>query len=355
MERAGDDPVKWDLNLPRAEGMTRIRIRDRVEVDHDVPWHRGLEIQVEGDASDLDDAIAVMQTDAEAALILLSAAGRAQTGPAEPWVAYEVTDGVSERAFAQWYKDLPIVVGKTPVRAGAFGALFEGLFVDGPGVADERLMWRVLSSLSFHRFAMEETDPLTRFLALWIAFEALTPLLGDHYGVAQGGFGGLRALANDAIGDGGSEFVSQALGLRRDVFHARRVPADEIKRRAKELVPRLEDLVLHGWLTILNRHEDQENFPAASVIPYPARLVVKAIIHQRDTSPWQGGVHPHFEGHLTPSRVPTGDDRDVGVTYTSNLTVRNADGMQLTRMEIRGPLGPNVGQMVDRPLDDSNA
>jgi hypothetical protein len=51
----------------------------------------------------------------------------------------------------------------------------------------------------------------------------------------------------------------------------------------------------------------------------------------------------HFEGNLRAIRVDTGDPREVGVTFETKLTVRNAEGMQLRRMEIRGPEGPSVG------------
>jgi hypothetical protein len=85
-------------------------------------------------------------------------------------------------------------------------------------------------------------------------------------------------------------------------------------------------------------------FPAGPVVPHPARLIVFATIVQEEEAAWGSGHHPHLEGQLRPVRVDTGDPRDVGVTFETKLTVRNAEGMQLRRMEIRGPDGPNVAR-----------
>jgi hypothetical protein len=77
-----------------------------------VPWHRGLELQVDVFTEDLDAAIELSKQWAEAVLTLLSAVGRAASTPAEAFVAYEITPEIREREFAQWYRDLPIMVGK---------------------------------------------------------------------------------------------------------------------------------------------------------------------------------------------------------------------------------------------------
>jgi hypothetical protein len=210
-------------------------------------------------------------------------------------------------------------------------------------------------SLSWHRLAMSETDALTRFLILWLAFEALTPLLAEHYAVDAGGHGGLRALA-DATGEGGSAFITQVLGLRRDVFHTRRVSVEGMKERAAAYLPGLQRLLVLGWLVILGRPTDElDLFPNEAVIPYPARLIVFANLVQDDASVWGPGNHPHFDGRLKPIRVDTEDPRDVAVTYEANLTVRNAEGMQLRRMEIRGPTGPNVGKWEETSSTSSGS
>jgi hypothetical protein len=344
MERAADDPILWRFNFIEDSGEpVTVFVRDLVSKVNDVPWHRGLELQVDVPAADLEAAISSARNWAEAVLTLLSAAGRASASPAEEFVGYEITPGVREREFAQWYRDLPILVGKTPITQDAFGSLFNPLLAGGPGTEDDRLKQRLMLSLSWHRQAMSHTDSLFRFLILWLAFESLTPLLTELYDVDPEGFQGLRALAEET-GEGGSDFITQVLGLRRDLFHTRRVPVQGMKDRATEHIPRLQRLLVLGWLKLLGRpHTDLEMFPDEAVVPYPARLIAFARIFQEDASVWGPGHHPHFEGRNTPVRVDTDDPRDVGVTYETNLTVRNAEGMQLGRLEIRGPHGPNVG------------
>jgi hypothetical protein len=343
MERPGDPPARWTFNFTEEPDSATVRVRDFVSTEDEIPWHRGLELEVDVVAGDLDEAISSGGQWAETALTLLAAAGRAPATPAEPQVAYEITPDVREREFAQWYTDLPILVGKTPVPRDAFAALFNPLLAGPPGTTDRRLTQRLLLSLSWHRLAMSETDPLTRFLILWLAFEALEPLLRHHYGVADQGFQGLRALA-DELGEGGSAFITDVLGLRRDLFHTRRVPIDDMKERASECLRRLQRLLVAGWLTLLGRPQSElALFPEQAVVPYPARLIVFATIVQQDETLWDSSRHPHFEGELRPIRVDTGDPRDVGVSFETKLTARNAEGMQLRRMEIRGPEGPSVG------------
>jgi hypothetical protein len=225
-------------------------------------------------------------------------------------VGYEITPGVREREFAQWYRDLPILVGKTPITQDAFGSLFNPLLAGEPGTEDDRLTQRLMLSLSWHRQAMSHTDSLFRFLILWLAFESLTPLLTELYDVDPEGFQGLRALAEET-GEGGSEFITQVLGLRRDLFHTRRVPVQGMKDRATEHMPRLQRLLVLGWLKLLGRpHTDLEMFPDEAVVPYPARLIAFARIFQEDaerlgawTPPaFRGSQHAGSRGHRRSSR-----------------------------------------------------
>jgi hypothetical protein len=212
MEKPGDEAARWNFNIILPEGPVHISVRDRVVLENDVPSHKGLEIQVDRPASDIDAAIESSIGDAETVLIMLAAAGRAPVRPVEPQVAYDITPGLTERDFVQWYHDVPIVVGKSRVTTAGFGPLYEALFTEREGVTDQRVMWRVLQSMSWHRRSLDETDPLTRFLILWLAFEGVGPVLAEHYAVDSSGFGGLRALANEVLGDPtGSDLITKAL------------------------------------------------------------------------------------------------------------------------------------------------
>jgi hypothetical protein len=165
MERPGDASARWTFNF-NEEPPATVRVRDVVVTEDEIPWHRGLELEVDLAAADLQEAISSGVRWAETTLTLLAAAGRAPASPAEPHAAYEITPGVREREFAQWYADLPILLGKTPVVQDAFAALFNPILAGPPGTDDWRLTQRLMLSLSWHRLAMSETDSLTRFLIL---------------------------------------------------------------------------------------------------------------------------------------------------------------------------------------------
>ena len=81
MERAADRPQKWEVNILRGSVQVKILARDVVEGVTDIPWHRGLEVQVDSPAPDLDSAVAVCTLNAEAIVTLLAAAGRAPATP----------------------------------------------------------------------------------------------------------------------------------------------------------------------------------------------------------------------------------------------------------------------------------
>ena len=73
--------------------------------------------------------------------------------------------------------------GVTPFGCGgaaaAFGALFNAVF-NAPDPNDRRLQ-RTMLSMSWHRLALDEMEPLTRFLLLWFACEAVEPPLRGAY------------------------------------------------------------------------------------------------------------------------------------------------------------------------------
>jgi hypothetical protein len=191
--------------------------------------------------------------------------------------------------------------------------------------------------MSWFRQALEETDPIFRFHKLWIAAEALNPLLDEHYGLAaeeRSGFQGLRKLA-DEVGSG-SDWVSDVLKLRRDVFHGLRVTAEDLRTRAQSVVAALEDLCVAGWRLLLDL---QEPFPEASVVPHLLHVKVHAVLHQKDYSTWNIGSHPFLEARFDPERVSTNQPRDVTFKLKATYTVRNTDGCRVTAHEMWGPTG----------------
>lgn len=345
MERPGDEPVTWRLQYgdPADDpSAPEVLARDVVDLQNDVPTHIGFEIQVELDAETLQGAIDEAVALAETSLIFFSAAARAPLRSVQILLAYDITPGVEERAFAQWFPNLPVEVGKQPVPHEPFGLFFTEI-----PKAEETLRERLVLSMSWHRLGVSQTSPIMRFLMLWIACEALTPRLADHYDVDASGFGGLRALATD-MGQSAS-VVSEVLSLRRRLFHALRVTRAELEADARRLIPYVEDLLVGGWVRLLGRQDVEAAFPEASITPEPVHVIFRATLLHRDASVWRPGNHPHFVGEIGQQRRPTDDPRAVEFGFTSSLTLRNADAAQPLRIELRGPQGPRYQPMREPP------
>jgi hypothetical protein len=336
MEKPGDPPSTWRLPYEGGE-LGLVVVRD-LQAEGEIPAHQGLSIIVNVRAADLDHAVEIAHAQAETLLVLLATAARAPAGPARVQVAYETTSGVERREFRQWYWDVPVPMGKAAVPAGAFGQVRTQ--IDRLVPADQRLVWRSVLSMSWFRQALAESDEFGRFFKLWIALEALEPLLADHYNIEESkGFQGLRALAEER--GLGAEWISVALKVRRDLFHGRRVSREEMRDRIHPLLSDLEALLIAAWSSVL--HLSAAGFPDESVTPHPLTLQLHGVFLQRDASRWSEETHPTIElKSLEFKRLDTGDPRDVQISVQHEHEVRNADGAQITRLELRGPAGPGL-------------
>jgi hypothetical protein len=183
---------------------------------------------------------------------------------------------------------------------------------------------------------------------LWLAIEALEPLLADHYGCESKGFGGLRALAEDRVtGDpgAGSDRVSTALGVRRDLFHSLRVNVETLKGRAREQIEFAENLLHRGWGAVLAVEDLERRLPQGSVTAFDAYILIRAtLVHRDDTF---GGRLPYIVRELEPYRVNKNDPDYLNWSYREKLTLRNAELARVHRVEVHGPQGPNVGQYIE--------
>lgn len=343
MEKPGDDPAIWNFKVLADGTEVEITVGDDVRVVDDIPHHHGLVIQVDRDGDDLASAAAAAQNDAEVALMMLSAVARAPTGAADPLVAYEISDGVERRAFQQWFA-LPVMTGKVAVSQEAFGALMPAYLA----AKDEKLLWRLTQSLSWHRLALRATDSLMRFMQLWIACEALEKRMVELLappapadGDPPTPFPGLKALAAE-LGDS-DDTVKKAYTLRNDLFHARRVTVPDMRARADALVPFLESLLPAAWGRLLGIADLEQKVAATATTPHPVTAIVRGTLIESDPSRWGWANHPHLEGELTARRVETDDPRAVSITYDNNLHHVNVDNYEAGALEVRGPSGPSVG------------
>jgi hypothetical protein len=191
--------------------------------------------------------------------------------------------------------------------------------------------------MSWFRQALEETDPIFRFHKLWIALEALNPLLDEQYSVPpdnRRGFQGLRRLADEA--GYGSDWLATTLKLRRDLYHGLRISPSDLRARAHVTLAQAEELTVAGWRLLLGL---EQAFPDESVVPHPLHVEMRAILHHRDETAWNALEHPYLEVCFRPEKGDTGDRGDVGFKLPMTCTVRNVDGLQITAYGMWGPTG----------------
>lgn len=345
-------PAQWKQTLLQPDGDSiEVLVRDLIETVDDIPTHRGLAIEVLITAENLDLALETALPYAETTLILLSSVARAPASSALLQLAYEITPGVTERAMLQRFPAPELPNSKTPVPQVPLFKIVDQLYTQ----TDQTLIWRIVLSMSWHRQALDEKEPVFRFLKLWIAFEALEPRLADLFGISNAaGFQGLRRFAEEA--GYMSETVTTALGVRRDLFHARRVRPADIRDRATPLLPILEGLLVAAWTRLLGVPELTDQLPSSAVTPYPMQWEVRATLLQEDVSMYGSDSHPHFEGELSMGRLPPGRPGDLNVQVQSSLRLENISGQwRPIEWKLTGPSGPNIPTFTDRTFSVKRA
>lgn len=347
MGRPGDPPSTW--RLPFASPPVRlVTVRDVIVVDDDLPRHVGLQYVVEIESATIDEAAREAKSWAETSAVLLAVTGRAPVERLSVFVAYDITPRIQERDFRQWVWDPPLPVGKVAANSGVFGEVRERIDALANRKPVPNLLWRTILSMSWFRQALEETDPIFRFHKLWIALEALNPLLDEQYSIPTDGRRGLQGLRRLAEEVGyGSDWVSATLKLRRDLFHGLRLSADNLRTRAKATLGQAEGLAVAGWQLLLGL---EQPFADESVVPHPLQLEIRAVLHHSDETTWSASSHPYLDVHLRPEKVETGEPGQVGFSLPMTCTVRNVDALRITAHGMWGPTGYRALNLED-PVD----
>jgi hypothetical protein len=337
MDKAADDPSTWGFPFDSVP-VRLVTVRDIVALEQGLPRHLGLEFAVEMEGDGLDQAASAARTWAESVAFTLAAARRAPVGRLAYLVAYEITPGIDEREFRQWFWDPPIPVSKPVADPGVLGPLRDQMEAAAEDSEAAERLPRAVISLGWFRQALDETDPLFRFHKLWVAVEALNAPLDDLFEIpknGRSGFQGVRRLCEES--GFGSRLVSEALNLRRHLYHAMGASStDELRRTAEALMPRLESVCIAAWKRLLHIGAD---FPATSVWPYPLHFRVDGVAHHKDESKWGPGAHPHLEANFNFERVATDDPGEVTFQLSTRYTVRNMDGFGALAHGLWGPTG----------------
>ena len=318
----------------------QVLVRDRVDSSRGYPQHLGLEVQVELPASDLDQAFQRASSLASMHLELLSTIGRGPCGSPEHVLGYEITPGTEEREFRQVHGPLTFPIGKTPVPNPPFGDFFEAYV----GLRDPSIRYPILMAVQFYAAALREVEPVLRFMLLWLACEAIEDSLRRKLDRKRKDRNwGLKALAEQQ-GDS-ADLIDDAYVLRNDIFHVRGgVDVGEIPVRAGSLADRLEPLVAPGVLVLLDLGGRTDQLPTQAATAHPVRLVFSATV-RGEPQMWSADSHPHVEVDFNVELININKDGSINFKTPANFRLRNCEQMSPRSIEVRGPFGPNIGQM----------
>jgi hypothetical protein len=320
-----------------AQGDAELLMRDVVGEASGVTVHRGLELQVVIPASDLEDAITRGRSLGSMYCSALTASSRAWVDAPGLVVAYEITPGVTRRAFRQWHRDAPLPMGKTPVPESAFGPIHLRLAGLPPEDPSTRL---IVMALDFYTGAMRQIEPVLRFMLLWPAAEALDgPLRSRLVQIAPDQrHWGLMALARQRQVDPG--LVDRAYELRSDLVHVRPSrPTAEVVEQAQIIGDQLEGLVASALCLALDVPEAQAGLPSSASTGHPVEIVVNAEI-EGDPETWNRDRHPQIAARY--EIVPVEGSDPPELAFTPTFTVGNCDQAHSPGIAIYGPAGPNA-------------
>jgi hypothetical protein len=257
-------------------------------------------------AADLDEAIELGIGMAEEAMDIASFVTGAASGSVEPWVAYETTPNLSERPFRQYLRPengLPESVTR-PVAIEEFRRIYTA---KTKLVGQQR--WLALSNAMFwFDRACEETKPVHRYVAMWLALESLEAPLAKVFqskpetgkcnacgaGYKRQSAVGIRDLFQRVENKTSFSF-REARDLRVAIMHATRT-LYHVNEQARAYLPHLRVVFEHGIRTLLDIG-DQAGSSHSTLLPVriPVFMTIEAVLMgQAASSMGLNGEEPHY-------------------------------------------------------------
>jgi hypothetical protein len=342
MDAPDSDPQVWRFDMPANPDVRLVVIHDVVSRAEGWPRHLGLRTVAEVAAVDIDAAMDAAKEQVEMHVMLFAVAARAAVAPVHVQLAYEITPGIVERDFVRiaWGSIIPSP--KRVVPRERFNAAWDFLFNEP--LPDPRHGERITLSMSRYRLSLDESDPAARFLQLWLAAEAISAVVADHYEIeGDQGWQGLRRLA-DELGLGkeeeartGKDFVSQVLAIRREIFHAMRLGSREVRARLAHLIDELDLLLVAAWRRLVPFDAAIES--GDSMNAAPVYLVFTGTLVEPDESVWDLNTHPDVELAEAIELAPEQQPGQLNLQFRSSFTVRNAKALRPKGIRVHGSRG----------------
>lgn len=167
----------WNLQ----SGGASISFRRIAEADLELFGDHGdyvAQIEIDVDSNDLEVVAAQSWDFLEISLTCLSYHSACEIHKSRRVTILDTTPGIEERAFRQYFYNLPIMGYPAVVRFEEFGKRLDQIMAKAESD-------RVLRSLRWFRKGLLEDDPLDQFLFFWHGLEAINVPLAAALGVPQ--------------------------------------------------------------------------------------------------------------------------------------------------------------------------
>jgi hypothetical protein len=230
------------------------------EVDQKISGIKyGFFIEIELETMDINSAISRAYDISELFLSMMSLETGVETYRSTLILAYDITEGISERDFIQFFYDLPL---SRPQQADLeiYTTHLEAVLIYN-GDQKERLH----RSIRWLRKGINEDDPLDQFLALWQGLETLNTLLAAHFNCENAG----KETIKQKCVKTGELFYSERTtkqGLEKLVYEV------ELDKSIWKKINRTRNSISHGYAQLAGLYDD-----SIRLSPYLAKLLHEGI------------------------------------------------------------------------------
>ncbi|MGO4548086.1 hypothetical protein AB4Z29_25195 [Paenibacillus sp. 2TAB23] len=228
----------------RAETFKFTLRRIKSEIDQQLSGIKyGWILEFEGESPDLSLAVSFATEMSEFFLSVLSLETSVESHKSIPILGYDISEGITERAFIQYFYNIPISrlqIADLETYHNHLEAVwgYEGKKKD-----------RLYRSIRWFRKGLNEDDPLDQFLALWQGLETLNPLLAEHYECENGG---KEVIEKKCFKTGQTYYDERTTkqGLERFVTEI------NINKDTWKKISKLRNKIAHGFESFQNLYND---------------------------------------------------------------------------------------------------
>ena len=332
---------KLVLNFPEPAETITVTVTNICEKDpagNEIPV--GLTLEVKVNAQNIDEAITKAKGIADGVTSFVSLCSGLGMPIVREELAYEITPGVSDRSFLQFFHEIPVRPSRREIDHVAMIDIMDKVI----NLGDSDKKNRVLRAIRWYRRGALAVDALERFTWYWIGLETLNPLLQDTFNVSDDPthcpkckhewvsiptVSGIRAAVQEFMPDGRTLYTRMK-DLRIGLIHGK----TDLKTMMSEAVVLhnlTREVLVRAILLILGISPTESFLKDTLSAESPIVAAVVATLRGSDRSNLgPPGEHPHFELESHEVKKAELTDRGVTSTITTSLVARVANGVIIT-------------------------